>query len=385
MRFSRSRSPLAAGLSIWLQAFLPSATGPDWRERLRVVAGAGLGVLFAGWSSHLLAGDAWPWLVAPLGASAVLVFGVPASPLAQPWAVLAGNTLSALAGVACVLTLGSSEWTAALAVALAIGLMFTLRCLHPPGGASALLVTLAGISDPMFAVRPVLLNSLLLVLVGVVYNSSTRRAYPHPQLPAPAKPVTASDEESRALDADLDAVLARYNQVVDISRDDLKSLLHDTQLRSYQRKLNQVRCADIMSRDPVTVTRRTPLKNAWAMLREHGIKALPVVDLNGGIVGIVTRADLMRAAELDGSEPADVRGRKLAGWSEGVPDTVGDIMTRRVRVVGMSRHLAELMPLFGSTGHHHIPVVDEKDRLVGIITQSDVVAALARIGPDHAA
>jgi CBS domain-containing membrane protein len=44
----------------------------------------------------------------------------------------------------------------------------------------------------------------------------------------------------------------------------------------------------------------------------------------------------------------------------------------------MHRHLAELIPLFGSTGHHHIPIVDDGDRLVGIVTQSDVVAALAR-------
>ena len=52
-------------------------------------------------------------------------------------------------------------------------------------------------------------------------------------------------------------------------------------------------------------------------------------------------------------------------------------MTRRVRVTATERHLADLLPLFGSTGHHHIPVIDGEERLVGIITQSDVVAALA--------
>jgi CBS domain-containing membrane protein len=53
-------------------------------------------------------------------------------------------------------------------------------------------------------------------------------------------------------------------------------------------------------------------------------------------------------------------------------------MARQVRVASMHRHLAELIPLFGSTGHHHIPIVDDGDRLVGMVTQSDVVAALAR-------
>jgi CBS domain-containing membrane protein len=57
---------------------------------------------------------------------------------------------------------------------------------------------------------------------------------------------------------------------------------------------------------------------------------------------------------------------------------VGQIMARQVRVASMHRHLAVLIPLFGSTGHHHIPIVDDGDRLVGIVTQSDVVAALAR-------
>lgn len=71
----------------------------------------------------------WPaWLVAPLGASAVLVFAVPASPLAQPWSAVSGNTLSTLVGVACVLAIPDPVAAAAVAVALAIGVMFALRC-----------------------------------------------------------------------------------------------------------------------------------------------------------------------------------------------------------------------------------------------------------------
>ena len=60
------------------------------------------------------------------------------------------------------------------------------------------------------------------------------------------------------------------------------------------------------------------------------------------------------------------------------PEVVGQIMTRNVRVSSMQRHLVELLPLFGSTGHHHILIIGEGERLVGMITQSDLVAALAR-------
>jgi CBS domain-containing membrane protein len=373
----------AAPASAWWRDFLPAPIAADWRERLRVVLGATLGLLVTALLCRAAGGAAtagWPWLVAPLGASAVLVFAVPASPLAQPWAVVGGNTLSALVGIGCVHAVGSPELAAALAVGLSIALMFALRCLHPPGGASALLVALSAVADPRFALFPVLINSLLLVAVGMAYNQATRRSYPHRQLSATAR--TARDAEADAIDADLDAVLARYNQVLDISRDDLKALLADTQLAAYQRKLANLRCSDIMSRELVTVGHQTPLQQAWTLFREHRIKALPVVDARGGIVGIVTPADFMRAAEAQAGDGFDARLRMLRAWggdgSAAPPKVVGAIMTRQVRVASMHRYLSELIPLFGSTGHHHIPIVDTDDRLVGIVTQSDVVAALSQ-------
>lgn len=366
---------------------LPAPIGADRRERLRVVVGATLGILVTALVCRGVSGSSagWPWLIAPMGASAVLVFGVPASPLAQPWAVVGGNTLSALVGIACVRWIGSPELAAALAVGLAIGVMFALRCLHPPGGASALLVALNGVSDPHFLLTPVLVNSLLLVAAGMAYNTATRRDYPHMQLAAKAR--GARDDEADAVDADLDAVLARYNQVLDVSRDDLKALLQDTQLSAYQRKLANLRCSDIMSRKLITVSPQTPLQGAWALFREHRIKALPVIDAAGGIVGIVTPADFMRAAEGGDSDTFETRLRQLRGWAGGTavrqPGVVSQIMTRKVRVASVNRHLAELIPLFGSTGHHHIPIVDGTDRLVGIVTQSDVVTALSRSDAPH--
>ncbi|HEY6134632.1 MAG TPA: HPP family protein [Rubrivivax sp.] len=351
----------AAALTLaWLRALWPAPIAVDWNERLRVTVGAGLGLLLTAWLCHTMAvGPAGAWLVAPLGASAVLVFAVPASPMAQPWPVVAGNTLSALVGILCVRWIGPPEVAAAVAVAAAIALMFALRCLHPPGGASALLVVLTGVTDPAFALFPVLANSLLLALAGIAYNNATRRAYPH-VAPLPAAPA-ARDAEADALDADLDAVLARYNQVLDINRDDLKALLEDTHLRAYQRRLANIRCRDIMSRDLITVNRHTPLEQAWALFAQHRIKALPVVDAAGGIVGIVTPADFTRH---------DAAAK---------PETIGQIMTRKVQVARVDRHLAELVPLFGGSGHHHIPIVGDQGRLVGIITQTDLVAALSGV------
>ena len=71
----------------WWQAFRPARTRINTRERLRLVAGSLLGIFLTGLLCHLAG---WvvpglPWIVAPLGASAVLIFAVPASPMAQPW------------------------------------------------------------------------------------------------------------------------------------------------------------------------------------------------------------------------------------------------------------------------------------------------------------
>jgi CBS domain-containing membrane protein len=366
----------------WARDFLPAPMAVDARERARAVAGAFVGVLIAGLLCRALgAPSTGLWLVAPIGASAVLVFALPASPLAQPWAVVGGNTVSALVGILCVQAFGATPWNAALAVALAIAAMFALRCLHPPGGASALLVVLSGIGDIPFAFFPVLLNSALLVAAGVGYNSATGRRYPHGQQAQPPAPADAL-APPRFSEADLDAVLRRYNQVLDVSRDDLRGLLEQAELQVYRRRMDETRCRDIMSREPATAEFGTPLQDAWALLRTRRIKALPVIDRASRIIGVVTLADFMKGAELD---LHDGWARRLRSLIRPTPSThsdkaevVGQIMTRQVRVASADRPIGELVPLFAATGHHHIPIIDGSQRLVGIVTQSDLVAALVR-------
>lgn len=374
--------PLEA-ISTFARAWIPGRTVVNGRERLRAASGALVGLvvtaLLCQWMLHLAWGSTW--LIAPLGASAVLVYAVPASPLAQPWPVIGGNTIAALVGVACVQWLPDGAWVGAIAVALAISLMFALRCLHPPGGAVALLVVLTHATQFSFALFPTMVNSLLLVLVGVLYNSLTGRRYPHVQI-APRQPAA----DSRFSSADVDAVLARYNQVLDISRDDLESLIRETEVESWHRRLGTVHCVDIMSRDLVFVEFGTPLQEAWSLMHARRIKALPVVDRTRRVVGIVTQADFFRHIDLQHHEGLAGRLRDFIRATRTVmsskPEVVGQIMTRQVRVASEDRPLAELVPLFSEGGHHHIPIIDGERRLVGMITQSDFVRALYRaVGP----
>jgi CBS domain-containing membrane protein len=368
-------------LADWLKSFLPAPIAVDARERVRGVAGAAIGILFvASICRWLLPGTpAGAWLVAPLGASAVLVFAVPASPLAQPWAVVGGNALSAIVGVLCSLAIGDPLFAGPVAVAAAISAMFLLRCLHPPGGAMALLAVLVHARHGEFAWLPALMGSALLVAAGVAYNTVTGRRYPHSQVvlhPSPA-PVGA-----RFASSDVDAVLARYNQVLDVSRDDLEMLLQDAEMEGYRRRMGEILCADVMSGDPVSVEFGTPLRDAWDLMRGRRIKALPVIDRSRRLVGIVTLADFMRHAGIDRQH--DIGGRLRAlirpdgRTHSDKPEVVGQIMTRQVRVASVDRHVAELMPLFAEGGHHHIPIIDGDGRLVGMITQSDFVRALYR-------
>jgi CBS domain-containing membrane protein len=246
-----------------------------------------------------------------------------------------------------------------------------------------LLAVLAPASHFGYALFPVLTNSLLLVAAGVAYNSLTGRDYPHRQ----TAPAGGPPPGSRFSTADLDAALAHYNQVLDIPRDHLEALLHEAEAVAYSRNLGGLRCGDVMTRQPVTVEFGTPLQEAWAVMRQRRIKALPVVDRAQRIVGIVTVADFMRHADLDRHDGIGERLRALmrrvgATHSE-QPEVVGQIMTRQVRVASAGRPLVELVPLFSEGGHHHIPIIGADQRLVGIITQSDLVGALYRaVRPD---
>ena len=359
-------------------AFWPAPVQVNARERWRVVVGVAFGMLVCALVSQLWAAPGSSlWLAAPLGASAVLVFAVPASPLAQPWAVIGGNTLSALVGAACARWIGEPALAAAIAVALAMALMFVCRCVHPPGGATALLAALSGASF-QFALFPMLADSLLLVAAGVVFNGLTGRSYPQVQRRAAGTPA----ETSRFSAADLDAALAHYNRVLDVSREDLQGLLQHAEAAAYQRNFGDLLCRDVMSKPVVAVQFGTPLQEAWRLMRERRIKALPVIDKASRLVGIVTVADFMRHADLDGHEGLAQRLRSLIRRSgtthSSKPEVVGQIMMREVRVVSEERPLAGLVPLFSRGGHHHIPVIDAEKRLVGVITQSDLVQSLYR-------
>ncbi len=114
------------------------------------------------------------WLMAPFGASAVLVFGVPDSPLAQPRNVIFGHLITALIGVLFVMFLPIEPWSLALGTGLAVTTMLITKTTHPPAGANPLLIMVAGQSWE-FLVFPVLIGGVVIVLIGKLMANIRRK------------------------------------------------------------------------------------------------------------------------------------------------------------------------------------------------------------------
>ena len=356
----------------WLKSFWPAPMAVSMSERALSCVGAALGLLFSGWLCHALLGGASPWLIAPMGASAVLLFAVPASPLAQPWSILGGNLISALVGVTCATWFGHSAAVAALAGALAIAAMFALRCLHPPGGAVALTAVLAGNEIAQlgyfFALYPVALNSCGLLLIGLLFNNALRRRYPHRPLehtnvhqtrdPIPRDRLGFTPD-------DLDAVLKARGELLDISREDLEEILLQTEARAYQRRFGEVRCADIMSRDVQTLDLDSGLDEARASLHRHRLTAMPVLNSQAELLGMLSLHEVLQT-------PASA-------------STVGECMRRQVPTCRADWPVTYLLQMLTDSDVHQVPVIDEERRVVGLISQSDLLAALFRMSLQGAA
>lgn len=369
-------------LARWLTRFAPAPVSLAGRERLRSSLGALFGIALTGGLAHWLLGplSTTPFLIAPMGASAVLLFAVPASPLAQPWAIVGGNLVSATVGVTCALLIADPVSAAAAAIALAIAAMFALRCVHPPSGAVALTAVLGGPAVRAlgyeFVIEPVALQSALLFGAALVYHAATGYRYPHVAARPAARHAPSQPGFSRA---DLEAVLRERDELLDVDPADLEAVLRATEIRAYARTFGELTCADVMTRDVISITPGTTVREARRLLRRHDVKALPVVDPQHRVAGIVTRADL---ADNGGSPyPGRLLASRVARWlalRAGLGQAVHTLMNAPVQTVAATTPITDLVSIFAGRGHHHVPVIDADRRLAGIITQADLISGLYR-------
>jgi CBS domain-containing membrane protein len=199
-------------------------------ERVVSILGGIVAIYVLIWLERGLLGQSGAaMLVASMGASAVLLFAVPHGALSQPWAVIAGHSVSACIGVTCFKFVPDTMLASAMAVGLAVGAMYYLRAIHPPGGATALTAVIGGPAVTglgyQFVVTPVLINAVAMVVLAVAINA----AFPWRRYPA-AWGRAAPKVASREVDAgdfthtDFTTALGAMGTFIDITEHDFLRL-----------------------------------------------------------------------------------------------------------------------------------------------------------------
>ena len=355
-------------------------------ESARSALGALIGIGLAGALLYLNPDTSF-WLIAPIGGSAIILFTLPHSPLAQPWSVFGGYLMALCAAYLSVLLMPNPLLAAAAAVAGNIWLMARFNCMHPPGGALALFIALAGAPGLASASSEIMLVAenvvVILAAAFLVNNLMPGRHYPYSGIKARENihhtgdaPLIARASLSHA---DLSAAIQSIGTYVDMQETELVRLYNLAVDHAFDRQL-ALSCADIMSRSIVTVRFSTELEEAWTLLRTHKIKALPVVDNFNRPVGIVTVADFLR--QLDDTTAAGLAMRlqgllrRTPGASSEKAEVVGQIMTSKIYSARADTPISELVHQLSENNLHHIPILDDAGKVIGMVTQSDLIVAL---------
>lgn len=292
-----------------LSGFLPALP----REVGRAAVGAGLGIALcaalamafpAVGSFHLA-------LIAPLGATAVLAFAVPNAPLA---ALNPGPVLEA---------------------------------------------------GPVFALAPVGLMTAALVCAAILFNRATGRVYPFRL--AGEKPTEVEEIRLGLSETELAALLQTYRQSSNIGVADLGRLLAAAEREAANHRFDNVSCAEIMTRQLVTVTLEADIRQVARRFREHRIKSLPVVDAQGRLAGLILQADIIEAlaaAKLD---------LRIVGRAPKI--TAGSIARAADRSTTTNTPVGQILNRLAVQGAETVPVMAD-ERLAGVITRSDIMRLL---------
>ena len=351
----------------WLNFLKPNYKVLPLKERLFSGFGALCGLVISSLVSWYVLGGMNAWYIAPMGASSVLLFAVPSSPLAQPWNVVVGNTLAGIIGVACTQYLPDLTSAFSVAVGFAIFMMMTTDSLHPPSGAVAITAVLGGEAVHRlgfhFVLYPVLLNSILLLLFAVFFNRLIGRHYPitahvneRSKDPTPTQKVSIQPK-------DIEYALEQHTELLDISQYDLEKIILEAQEHANERRHSLFVCQDIMSRDVIKLNENDDIHQALDKFKTVNLMSLPVVNQDEKLVGTLALYEVVE-------------------WFKGASDPrnswqhyVKQIMSRRVVTVDPTQPIQDLVPYFVEKSFNYIPVV-ENQQLIGIVSRADMIAAL---------
>jgi len=340
---------------------------------------------------------AYPMIVASMGASAVILFIMPGSPLAQPWPLVGGHLVSAVIGITCAQLFANTIFASACASGGSVLAMLLLRCLHPPGAATALTPIIAGapvnFMNYSFVLMPVGINVAVMLVMAIAINRWVlHHDYPTVHHPADNKKHQYSTliQPSQRIgisEQDLEQALENMDMFMDVSTEDLSRLLTDAQMQSFKRYRGNITCADIMVKNILTVEYGTEVEEAWKIMHGEKLKAVPVIDRARRVIGIITWNDFFKFINVGANETFQEKFlafiRRTPNLSTDKPESVGHIMTTSVSVLPESTHIANLIPLMSNQGYRQIPIVNNENRLVGMVYQANLIAALYNKSHDY--
>jgi len=261
-----------------------------------------------------------------------------------------------------------------------------LNCLHPPGGAAALVAVIGGEQIQslgyLYVLMPVGLNVLILgTAVYVTRLLLARKRQEKEIFPYPgegeehdlANPVPFSD-------GDLNRALHEINTYIDVSIEDLNDIYARAMSFAHKRSLGDMLCRDMMTHRVVTVEFGDSLSDAWALMQQHNIKSLPVINKARRVIGIVTVGDFKKEAEKQPGETLEARLKALIKPTVGInsdkAEVVGQLMVSPVITLPEDAPVAEAVAIFTAQGISHVPVLNDEQRLSGMLSRTDVARSL---------
>jgi len=289
-------SPESSRLKTLLRSFIPHSLNTRPAEWSRAALGACLGIFLSALLSRQLFGiDVTLHLLGPIGASAVLLFAVSTGALAQPWSIIGSYLVSALVALLCVRLFGNTVSAASVAVCSAIVIMCICRCLHPPGAAVAISIITSKHELSALGLQvlfPVMLNAACLLISALIYNNLTLVRYPKPHARSEVDiQANTPAVHSSFISEDLEKALDDVGAFVDVSREDLETILHKTEENAQHRNRTDIDTTRIIARSTQSLSLEHSVADAMKMLARHGGKYLPVLDADRKVIGIISLVD----------------------------------------------------------------------------------------------
>ncbi|WP_198264647.1 HPP family protein [sulfur-oxidizing endosymbiont of Gigantopelta aegis] len=342
-------------------------------------------------SQQFLDAYALPWIVASMGASAVLLFAVPKGPLSQPWPFIAGHLLSAFIGISIAKLISDPLIAASLAVSLAIFVMYLTRSLHPPGGATALTAVVGGsaIADLgyWYMLTPITINIIVMLIWALIINNLLpNRCYPNGIKDLGKSKKHSDNTQEDALNRpnllhrnDLHNALKEMDVFIDVSEDELNKIFNLSLMHTHKKKMGEILCRDIMTSNVISVDYDTDIEQVWELLVEYRVHAFPVIDRVGHVLGVISMDDFLNQIKVNFKSSIISQLSEFILKTDGSktekPEFAGHLMTKPAITINEKQHILDLFELFYSHQIHHLPVINEHYKLVGIITPKDLLLA----------